>query len=62
MLTGGINMDLNNKTKEGANMVFIEEIKMDGISIMEEGIQPGGALCGLGCIAGGVWCGIGCPK
>lgn len=55
-------MDLNNKTKEGANMVFIEEIKMDGISIMEEGIQPGGALCGLGCIAGGVWCGIGCPK
>jgi|GEM_PF-4670611 len=44
------------------NEFSISEIKLDEIMVLEEGIQPGGVLCGLGCIAAGVWCGVGCPK
>lgn len=42
--------------------LYLKEINIEEISVMEEGIQPGGALCGIGCIAAGVWCGFGCPK
>lgn len=54
-------MDLKNQ-KNDTSTIFVEEIKINEINILEEGIQPGGALCGMGCIAGGVWCGFGCPK
>lgn len=41
--------------------IKLDEVNLDDADIMEDSIQPGGAICGLGCL-GGVHCGIGCPK
>ena len=38
-----------------------KEIKLEEISILEESIQPGGAVCGLNCL-GGACCGVLCWK
>ncbi len=44
------------------SLTSLQEIVLDDMMVMEEGVQPGGVLCGLGCIAGGCYCGFGCPK
>ncbi|PRR78422.1 hypothetical protein [Clostridium luticellarii] len=41
--------------------ISMQEIKLEDVAVLEEGIQPGGLLCGLACIGGGVYCGVGCP-
>lgn len=53
-------MDYSNKNEKSSVLEF-EEIKLDDIEVMEEAVQPGGLICGLGCVAGGAWCGSGCP-
>lgn len=50
-------MEVANKS-----VISLQEVLLDEIMVMEEGIQPGGLLCGLGCISAGVYCGFGCPK
>ncbi len=42
--------------------IKVEEVNLEDADIMEDSIQPGGAVCGLGCIGAGVHCGIICPK
>ena len=56
-------MELSNKNEKLSKLSTLEfdEIKLDGLEIMEEAILPAGLLCGFGCIGGGVWCGTGCP-
>lgn len=48
--------------KEQDDCIRMREVDLETVAVLEEGIQPGGALCGVGCIAAGVWCGFGCPK
>lgn len=57
---GDNNMDMNYELSTSEKIV-LEEVKLDEVTILEEGIQPGGMVCGLSCL-GGAYCGVLCYK
>jgi hypothetical protein len=42
------------------NDLAVEEINFDDVAVMEEAVQPAGAVCGLGCPSAGAACGVAC--
>lgn len=57
---GDKKMDMNYESIT-SEKIELEEVKLDEVTILEEGIQPGGMVCGLSCL-GGAYCGVLCYK